>query len=165
MQVNEQTFQGVRVRLTSAKPYAEALTSLLDDIGDVPIDLDQILKSQQSWDDCREYFNQVAGPSGFMLFGMLDHGAWMDKAGSFRRSIRIILGNPLIALTMLKHDLRAGLFAPVELLLIEEEGDRSSLTYLKPSSLMVVEENPPLLAAATVLDRKLEALALKVAKS
>ncbi|MCS3470890.1 hypothetical protein M2401_004648 [Pseudomonas sp. JUb42] len=56
-------------------------------------------------------------------------------------------------------------FAAVELLLIEEEGDRSSLMYLKPSSLMVVEENQPLLEAATVLDRKLEALALKVANS
>jgi hypothetical protein len=37
------------------------------------------------------------------------------------------------------------------------------LTYLKPSSLMVIEENPALLAAAEELDAKLAALAAKVA--
>jgi hypothetical protein len=43
------------------------------------------------------------------------------------KALRVILGNPLIAITMLRHDLTAGLFAPVELLLLEEEGNRSSL--------------------------------------
>ena len=56
----------------------------------------------------------------------------------------------------------AGLFAPVELLVVNEPGDRSSITYVRPSSLMVVESNPPLLAAALALDEKLEALVRKV---
>jgi hypothetical protein len=63
---------------------------------------------------------------------------------------------------MLRHDLTAGLFAPVELILIEEDEDHSSLTYVRPSSLMVVEPNEPLLAAALELDAKLQALAAKV---
>jgi len=71
------------------------------------------------------------------------------------------LGNPLIAITMLSHDVTAGLFAPVELLILDE-GDGSSLTYVKPSSLMVVEPNPELLSAAEELDAKLAALAEKV---
>src|SRR5947208_3536019 len=81
-------------------------------------------------------------PSGFMLFKLIDHGAWVTKAGIDRRAMRVILGNPLIAITMLRHDVTAGLFAPVELLLVDEGGGRSSLTYVKPSSLMVVEPNP-----------------------
>ena len=96
-----------------------------------------------------------------MLFGLLDHGAWVKKAGIERRAIRVILGNPLIAITMLRHDVRAGLFAPVELLIIDEPAG-SSLTYVKPSSLMVVEPNPELLGAAEQLDAKLAALAAKV---
>ncbi len=63
---------------------------------------------------------------------------------------------------MLRHDLSAGLFAPVELILIEEDDDQSSLMYVRPSSLMVVEPNAPLLAAALELDAKLQALAAKV---
>ena len=63
---------------------------------------------------------------------------------------------------MLRHDVKAGLFAPVELLLVDEGEGGSSLTYVKPSSLMVIEPNPELLAAAQKLDAKLAALAEKV---
>ena len=63
---------------------------------------------------------------------------------------------------MLRHDVSAGLFAPVEVLLVDEGEGPSSLTYVKPSSLMVVENNPELLSAATELDTKLAALAAKV---
>ena len=97
-----------------------------------------------------------------MLFKLIDHGAWIGKAGIDRKVMRVILGNPLIAITMLRHDVTAGLFAPVELLLVDEGEGRSSLTYVKPSSLMVVEPNPQLLSAAQELDAKLAALATKV---
>jgi hypothetical protein len=63
---------------------------------------------------------------------------------------------------MLRHDVTAGLFAPVELLLTDEEDSHSSLIYVKPSSLMVIENNPELLSAAIELDSKLAALAAKV---
>ena len=96
-----------------------------------------------------------------MLFGLVEHGAWIPKAGIDRKAVRVILGNPLIAITMMRHDVTAGLFAPVELLLLDE-GSGSSLTYVKPSSLMVVEPNPELLSAAEQLDEKLAALAEKV---
>ena len=82
--------------------------------------------------------------------------------------LRVILGNPLIAITMLRHDVTAGLFAPVEVLLADEGDDHSSLTYVKPSSLMVLEKdaghNPELLSAAEELDAKLAALAEKVTR-
>jgi uncharacterized protein (DUF302 family) len=52
--------------------------------------------------------------------------------------VRFIIGNPTIAITMLRDDLTAGLFAPVELILIEESDGGCSLTYVRPSSLMVV---------------------------
>jgi hypothetical protein len=65
---------------------------------------------------------------------------------------------------MIRHNLRAGLFAPVELLLLEEDHDRSSPTYVKPSSLTVID-NLPLGAAALALDDKLAALGVKVATS
>jgi hypothetical protein len=47
-------------------------------------------------------------------------------------------------------------------LLVDDGDDGSSLTYVKPSTLMVVDDNPKLLGAATELDTKLAALAAKV---
>jgi uncharacterized protein (DUF302 family) len=107
----------------------------------------------------REVEARLVGESGFMLFSEFDHGAWIGKFGIHRRVLRWILGNPLIAITMLRHDIGAGLFVPVEILLtdrLKEQG--STVTYVRPSSLIAVEDNPQLLAAAQALDTKLHML-------
>jgi len=157
---DEIRFDGVRMRYDSAKSYDELLAALLADIGE-PVSLDDLVRTPGSWDSFQQQVEPLVGPSGFMLFNLIDHGAWITKAGIDRKVMRVILGNPLIAITMLRHDVTAGLFAPVELLLVDE-GDGSGLTYVKPSSLMVVEPNPELLSAAEELDAKLAALATKV---
>lgn len=64
---------------------------------------------------------------------------------------------------MMQHDLTAGLFVPVELLLVENEsGEGSFVMYDLPSSLMETERNPALREAAQALDRKLEQLLSRV---
>jgi uncharacterized protein (DUF302 family) len=158
----ETRFDGVRVRYDSAKGYDELVAALLDDIGQRPVSLDDPATASSSWESYQQHVEPHVGPSGFMLFKLFDHGAWISKAGIERKVLRVILGNPLIAITMLRHDVTAGLFAPVEVLLVDEGAGRSSLTYVKPSSLMLVEHNPELLSAATELDTKLAALAVKV---
>ncbi|OBI20429.1 hypothetical protein A5712_17835 [Mycobacterium sp. E2327] len=154
-------FDGVRVRYDSVKGFDELVAALLADIGEKPVPINEIAKTHDDWESYRQEVEQYVGPSGFMLFGLFDHGAWIGRAGVDRKALRVILGNPLIAITMLRHDVTAGLFAPVELFLTDE-GDGSSLTYVKPSSLMVVEPNDELLSAAEKLDDKLAALAEKV---
>jgi uncharacterized protein (DUF302 family) len=155
-------FDGVRVRHDSAKGYDELLAALLADIGEKPVQINDFAMATDDWQSYQDSVEPHAGPSGFMLFNLIDHGAWITTAGIERKVIRVILGNPLIAITMLRHDVTAGLLAPVELLLVDEGEGRSSLTYVKPSSLMVVENNPELLTAAEELDAKLAALATKV---
>ena len=159
---SETRFDGVRVRYDSAKSYDELLAALLDDIGAEPVRINEIAVGTDSWQSYQDRVESHVGPSGFMLFSLIDHGAWITKAGIDRKAMRVILGNPLIAITMLRHDVTAGLFAPVEMLLVDKGEGRSSLTYVKPSSLMVVETNSELLSAATGLDTKLAALATKV---
>jgi len=158
----ETPFKGVRVRYDSAKSYDDLVTALLADIGEQPVPITEIGAAGGNWQAYRDRVEPYVGPSGFMLFALLDHGAWIAKAGIERKVLRVILGNPLIAITMLRHDLTAGLFAPVELLITAEQDDRSALTYVLPSSLMVVEPNEPLRAAAEALDAKLAALAESV---
>ena len=159
---HETRFDGVRVRYDSDKTYDELLAALLADIGREPVPIGDIATVSDDWQTYAQRVRSHVGPSGFMLFALLDHGGWLTKAGIDRRAMRVVLGNPLIAVTMLRHDVTAGLFAPVELLILDEDGGRSSLTYVKPSSLMVVQPNPELLSAATELDTKLAALAQKV---
>lgn len=158
----EINFDGVRVRYDSAKSYDQLLAALLADIGERPVPIDDIGNTSDTWDSYEQRVQSYVGPSGFMLFALFDHGGWITRAGIDRKVLRVILGNPLIAITMLRHDITAGLFAPVEVLIADEPDGHSSLTYVKPSSLMVVEPNPQLLSAAEELDAKLAALAAKV---
>jgi uncharacterized protein (DUF302 family) len=158
----EIAFQGLRVRYEGAKSFDQTVAALLADIGDKPVPIDDIAVGFDSWESYEHEVRSHVGPSGFMLFATLDHGAWLRKAGIDRKALRVVLGNPLIAITMLRHDVTAGLFAPVELLVTEEDGGASAITYVVPSSLMVVEPNEPLRAAAQALDVKLAALATKV---
>ncbi len=157
----ETPFKGVRVRYDSAKSYDDLVTALLADIGEQPVPITEIGTAGGNWQAYRDRVEPYVGPSGFMLFALLDHGAWITKAGIERKVLRVILGNPLIAITMLRHDQTAGLFVPVEMVILDEDGG-SSLTYVRPSSLMLVESNAELRAAAEALDDKLAALAAKV---
>lgn len=154
-------FNGVRLRFDSRKPFDDVVAALLADVGDVPLDIDGVGKRFDSWESYRDAVQSHVGPSGFILFALMNHGQWIEKAGLHRRVLRLVIGNPLIAITMLRHDVTAGLFAPVEVLLMEEADGHGTLIYVRPSSLMVVETNPPLLVAARVLDDRLHALAAK----
>jgi len=155
-------FTGVRLRFDSNKSFDEVLSALLADVGDKPLLLNEVVANSESWDSFSKEIESHVGPSDFVLFATIDHGAWIKKVGIRRKVVRLIIGNPTIAITMMRHDLTAGLFAPVELILIEEDDGRSSLTYVRPSSLMVVEPNDALLAAARQLDAKLQAFAARV---
>src|SRR5262245_33775032 len=155
-------FDGVRLRYDSTKSFDDLVDALLADVGHKPVPINDIAASNESWEAYEREVQSHVGPSGFMLFAAVNHGAWIAKAGIDRKVLRIVIGNPLIAITMLRHDVTAGLFAPVELLITEEDNGRSALTFVVPSSLMVVEPNEPLREAAVELDAKLAALATKV---
>ena len=155
-------FQGVRLRFGSAKTYEELVSAFFDEVGRQAVPIDDIAAATERWQSYESEVQSQAGPSGFMLFQLFNHGAWIKNAGINREVLRATIDNPLIAITMLRHDVTAGLFAPVEVLLVEEENNHSSLIYVKPSSLTVVDHNEPLASAARELDDKLAALAATV---
>lgn len=160
----ETRFDGVRIRIDSDNTYEHLVAALRSEVGERPESITELPAA--FFDDWASFSTEISrhlGSSEFMLMHLIDHGEWLQTAGINRRALRAILGNPLISITMLRHDLTAALFAPVELLLLEEDDNRSSVTYVKPSSIMVVDDNPPLRAAARELDEKLGALVAKLA--
>jgi uncharacterized protein (DUF302 family) len=160
----ETRFDGVRIHFDSDNSYDQTVAALLSEIGENPEPITDLPAAFfEDWGSFAAEISRHLGSSEFMLMHVIDHGEWLTTAGINRKALRAVLGNPLISITMLRHDLTAGLFAPVELLILEEDDNRSSLTYIRPSSLMVVDDNPPLRAAAVVLDEKLAALATRVA--
>jgi uncharacterized protein (DUF302 family) len=159
--IEHKPFNGVRIEVTTSIGFDDVLTRLRSLMGRASTS--EIVTLAQTDITEAEFVRTVQerfeGESGFMLFAEIDHGGWLSKFQVHRRTVRWILGNPLIAFTMIRHDITAGLFAPVEILVTEaEDGQGTMVTYVRPSSLMVIQENPPLLAMATLLDAKFDAL-------
>ena len=162
--VETRAFNGVRVVVHTSRAYDDVLAKLRSLMGAPNAgEIEALAKKPITEAEfTREVEERFVGESGFMLFAEIDHGGWLPKFGIKQRTVRWILGNPLYAITMIRHDITAGLFAPVELLVTEDAGrSGTTVTYVRPSSLMVIEQNPPLLAAAPVLDGKLLELVAK----
>jgi len=154
--VSQTEFHGIRVRVDSALTVDQLAQRLRARMGRADLVQLGVLAREAATEEeyAREVERRFVGESGFMLFAELDHGAWLSRFGVRRQALRWILGNPLIAITMLRHDVTAGLFAPVEILLTDRQPEGgSSVTYLKPSTLM--GSNPKVLEAARALDEKL----------
>jgi len=160
-QTENRPFQGIRTEVTTSVGFDEVLARLRAQMGSAKVqEVVALAKTPMTEAEyVREVEERFVGESGFMLFAEIDHGGWLPKFGINRRSVRWILGNLLIAITMIRHDITAGLFAPVELLVTEaKDGHGATLTYVRPSTLMVIDENPPLLDAAKALDEKYDRL-------
>ena len=74
------------------------------------------------------------------------------------KAIQYVLGNPLIAIQMTQHNLAAGLYAPLRVLVYEDNRGRTCLEYDKPSSLFGQFNDDRITTVASLLDRKLEDL-------
>lgn len=109
-------------------------------------------------DDFERRVRDVLGPSGFTRFLTIDHGEWVSKQERPTRFLMYTIGNPLIAITMIRHNIEAGLDVPVRLAIYEHPDGKTRLVFNKPSSLMSGLRNTPLQDAARKLDAKMMAL-------
>jgi uncharacterized protein (DUF302 family) len=92
------------------------------------------------------------------IFGFRDHGALLGIAGPRRNSIQYDIGNPLTASKMSKHDISAGLYAPIRVLLREDLNGEVSFEYDRPISMFGQFEIREIDAVAMQLDKDLRAV-------
>jgi uncharacterized protein (DUF302 family) len=92
------------------------------------------------------------------IFGQRDHGALLAIAGLTRRSIQYDIGNPLTASKMTRHQLSAGLYAPIRVLLREDGDGGVAFEYDRPASVFGQFGSDEIDAVAQQLDDDLHAL-------
>lgn len=98
---------------------------------------------------------QMEGEQGLMLFAVQNHGALLTLTGVLERAKRYHVGNPRIALQMTKHDIRAGLYAPLSLLVYEPRPGLVRVEFDQPSTLFSQFGNTDVAAVGHTLDGKL----------
>lgn len=138
------------------------------------------LRSQTTPEGIADVVNQTNTPTDFCLFIEFNHGAWIrhfpvtpshqtasdDKvlhdSASPRGLHRFIFGNPLIAITMIQHDVESGLHVPLECLFSELEDGSTKLVMLLPRGTIAgreaISSNEQLNIAVARLEEKLFSL-------
>jgi uncharacterized protein (DUF302 family) len=99
---------------------------------------------------------QMEGEQGLMIFAVQNHGALFALAGAQRKARRYHVGNPRIAFEMTRHDIRAGLYAPLSVLVYEATPGAVRVEFDQPSTLFGQFGDADVLAVARALDGKLE---------
>jgi uncharacterized protein (DUF302 family) len=101
----------------------------------------------------------ATGPAGLMEMARFDIGEVLRKELGDRapKSVRLVIGNPLIMKAMVKHVPDAASYAPVTIL-IDERADGVHVSYDLMASLLAPYESAPASAVARQLDQKVLAL-------
>ena len=146
------------VHVETEKPFGEVAAALEAGMGKFDPIVDEELRRGADPESVRARLEGMAGPSGFMLFGTQHHGALLRLARQERKAVQYVVGNPLFALQMTQHDVRASLYAPLRVLLYEDEEGKTCVEYDRPSSLFGQFGKANVTEVAAMLDRKLERL-------
>jgi uncharacterized protein (DUF302 family) len=149
------------VQIVADAPFDKVAKAFEEQLGQFNSDVYKSLMAGQNVEEVRAKIKAMEGPSGFMSFRTSDHGALLRLAGQKKKAIQYLVGNPLIALQMTQHDIRASLYAPLRVLLYENDAGKTCVEYDKPSSLFGQFDNPKVTEVAKTLDSKLEQLVAK----
>jgi hypothetical protein len=78
---------------------------------------------------------QLEGGPELAIFQSRDHGGVLKIAGLSRKALQYDVGNPLTASKMTRHQLAAAIYAPLRVVLYENEQGHAVFEYDKPSTL------------------------------
>jgi uncharacterized protein (DUF302 family) len=147
------------VRVESAKPFAEVKAALECSVPQLDTMIFTLLQRGES-DHARLQLER--GPE-LSIFGSRDHGALLQITGQPRRAVQYDIGNPLTATRMTQHQLPASLYAPLRVVLYENEAGRAIFEYDRPSSFFGQFGDQRVTAVARELDASLERVLIKAA--
>jgi hypothetical protein len=109
--------------------------------------------------DMGKVVQAAIGSTGLMEFMRFDIGGVLRKeqGPKARKSLRLVVGNPLIMKEMAKRVPDAASYAPVTIL-VDDRADGVHLSYDRMASLLAPYEDPHALEIARSLDTKVENL-------
>ena len=114
--ITSQTIAVEHIRISSGRSFGEARRKLE---GTVPKLDAGIVEALRSGDQKRAKDYEDNGPR-LSIFGERDHGALLQIAGGRRNAVQYDIG-PLTASMMTRHQLPAALYAPLRVVLFEDE--------------------------------------------
>ena len=158
-EVTSKTVAVKHVKICSAKTFAQVREKLEAALPELDA---QIVEQLSQSDEQAAKAYEDAGPK-LSIFLVRDHGALLQIAGGRRNAIQYEIGNPLTASKMTRHRLAAALYAPLRVVLFEDEDGGAVFEYDQPSSLFGQFDDERVTEVGRYLDAALEAALLQAA--
>ena len=118
------------VKISSERSFAEVRRRLEDTLPKLDASIAEALRSG---DQNRATEYDQNGPK-LSIFEQRDHGSMLEAFGGRRNALQYEIGNPVTASKMTCYQLAAALYAPLRVVLFEDEQGKGVIEYDKPSS-------------------------------
>ena len=152
------------IRIGSKKSFDEVKTALESRVRSVQVDFLIPYLKKGDIAGARAELERLAAPTGLSILYSLNHGAALAMDGGHRKAVGYGIGNVLTAASMNKHNMAAGLYAPVRVILYEGADGTAVFEYDRPSSMFGLLGNASVDSVAAQLDVSLKDLLMDVGK-
>jgi len=150
--MTKQTIAVEHIRIESAKSFADVRAALERSVPHLDPGL---VKALDNGDVERADREKEEGPE-LSIFQVRDHGAVLKIAGKARNALQYDIGNPVTASLMTRHRLSAALYAPIRVVLYENDAGHGVFEYDQPSTTFGQFGDERVTAVARGLDEALE---------
>jgi len=106
-------------------------------------------------DHVRSELQAIQGDAHLVIFSIAAHGDWLQIVSGKRKAAQYVIGNVLVSTQMTRHRLAAGLYAPLRVMLYENDEGTATIEYDRPSTLFGQYGDERVTAVAKELDRKI----------
>jgi uncharacterized protein (DUF302 family) len=157
-------FEGERVEWAIDQPFSLTLTKLRSTLQRPKLLKMLIFARLAGKVKLKSYLDSIAGELGLMILGTVPHGRLYQLLGDGPpRAQMFLIGNPLIALTMMRVHAEAGVYAPLRVMFSGDGPSRTMITYDRPSKMFGQWQKPLFQQTGQVLDQKMETLVRRLA--
>jgi uncharacterized protein (DUF302 family) len=157
--ISQRTIQVEHIKIESRKSFSDVKTALESLVPQLDARIFVLLQYGES-DRARKELER--GPV-LSIFNSRDHGGLLQITGQPRKAVQYDIGNPLTATRMTQHQLPSSLYAPLRVVLYENEAGHAIFEYDRPSSLFGQFGDQRVTAVARELDVSLERALVKAA--
>jgi uncharacterized protein (DUF302 family) len=150
------------IRIVSDKPYDEVRKALET----LPI-FDERIRALLHYGEIERVaveLNKIQGDAGLVIFSVATHCDWLQIRSGKRNAAQYVIGNVLVSSQMTQHELAAGLYAPLKIMLYENKAGTATFEYDQPSTLFGQYGNESVTAVAQDLDQKIYDALIEAAK-
>ena len=160
--VSRNSIQVEHIRIDSNKSYGEVRAALeklpkFDDRIRALLHRGEIARVKAE-------LKKIQGDAGLVIFSVATHGDWLRILSGKRHAAQYVIGNVLVSTQMTRHELAAGLYAPLRIMLYENKAGTATFEYDRPSTLFGQYGNEIVTAVAKELDQKISDALIKAAK-